>query len=57
MKYELKYEPVMCYHCKYCFRDDWYGVCCNHTKSEHFTRSWDLPVDFIEDCEYFEEER
>ena len=51
-----EYKSILCYHCKFCFRDDYYGICCENKKSEHYTNDWDLPVDVIEDCEYFEED-
>ena len=53
----MEFQVILCYHCKYCFRDDWYGVCCENKKSKHYTRNWDLPVKIIHDCEYFEEMR
>ena len=46
----------LCLHCKYCFRDDNYGVCCVNKKSVHQTNYWDLPVESINECEYFEQE-
>lgn len=53
----VEFQVILCYHCEYCFRDDWYGVCCENKKSKHYTRSWDLPVEKIHDCEHFEEMR
>lgn len=43
-----------CFYCKYCFRDDNYGVCCENRNSEYFTPHWDLHWENIIDCEYFE---
>ena len=51
-----QFKPILCYHCKYCFRDDWYGVCCENKNCEHYTSKWDLPIEKIKNCEYFEEE-
>lgn len=41
----------ICFVCEYCFRDDWYGVCCKNKESKHYTRSWDLELQTK--CEHF----
>lgn len=43
----------LCYHCRHCFINDWYGACCTNNDSEHYTRNWGLPVTEIKECEYF----
>ena len=43
----------ICFICEYCFRDDWYGVCCENKQSPYYTMSWDLDYDNIKICQCF----
>lgn len=51
LKERIKNYPI-CYTCKYCFRDDWYGVCCENEDCPHYTRYWELELQT--ECEYYE---
>lgn len=51
LKERIKNYPL-CYTCKYCFIDDWYGICCENKDCSHYTRSWDLELQT--ECEYYE---
>lgn len=46
-----------CFYCKYCFRDDNYGVCCQNKYCPYYCRDWSLDWENIKDCEYFEDMR
>lgn len=37
--------------------EDNYGVCCECSESDYFTRLWDLHWENINDCEFFEDIR